>query len=45
MVELLLSHGSPTSLSDDEPWATPLAWATRRGHADAATKLRGAGAA
>jgi hypothetical protein len=44
MVELLLSRGSPTRLPDDEPWATPLAWATRRGHGDIASILRGAGA-
>jgi ankyrin repeat protein len=44
MVELLLSRGSPTSLPDDEAWATPLAWATRRGHAEIAELLRRAGA-
>jgi len=32
MVELLLSRGAKPSLPEDPPWATPLAWATRRGH-------------
>jgi hypothetical protein len=35
MVEFLLRHGAQPSLPDDLPdlaWATPLAWATRRGH-------------
>ena len=27
----LLGHGAPTNLPDDAPWATPLAWAERRG--------------
>ena len=43
MVELLLARGAPTDLPDDEPWATPLAWATRRGHARIA-EARAAGA-
>jgi hypothetical protein len=34
MVALLLERGAPRSLPDDPPWATPLAWATRRGHHD-----------
>jgi ankyrin repeat protein len=44
MVEFLLSRGAPTHLRDDEPWATPLAWATRRGHAEIVDLLRAAGA-
>ena len=32
MVELLLKRGAAIELADDPPWATPLAWATRRGH-------------
>ncbi|MGI8601369.1 MAG: ankyrin repeat domain-containing protein [Verrucomicrobiales bacterium] len=34
MVEFLLKRGAATNLPDDEPWATPLAWATRRGHGE-----------
>ena len=34
MVEFLLGCGAKPTLPDDPPWATPLAWATRRGHAD-----------
>ena len=29
MVEFLLKRGAATSLPDDEPWATPLAWARK----------------
>ena len=32
MVEFLLRRGAKPNLPDDPPWATPLAWATRRGH-------------
>lgn len=32
MVEFLLGRGAKPNLPDDPPWATPLAWATRRGH-------------
>ena len=32
MVRFLLSRGAQLNLSDDPPWATPLSWATRRGH-------------
>jgi ankyrin repeat protein len=31
MVEFLLKHEAATNLPDDESWATPLAWARRRG--------------
>jgi hypothetical protein len=33
MVEFLLRRGAKVRLPDDPPWATPIAWATRRGHA------------
>ena len=45
MVEFLLARGAPTNLPDDPPWATPLAWAERRGHAEVAEILRKHGAA
>jgi ankyrin repeat protein len=34
MVELLLRRGARPRLTDDPAWATPLAWARRRGHED-----------
>jgi ankyrin repeat protein len=34
MVEFLLKRGAATHLPDDEPWATPLAWARRLTLAD-----------
>jgi ankyrin repeat protein len=34
MVEFLLKRGATTNLPDDEPWATPLAWARKFGLAD-----------
>jgi ankyrin repeat protein len=34
MVEFLLKRGAATNLPDDEPWATPLAWARKFGLAD-----------
>jgi hypothetical protein len=34
MVEFLLKRGAATSLPGDETWATPLAWARKRGLAD-----------
>ena len=45
MVELLLRRGAVTHLPDDQPWATPLAWATRYGRDDLAVLLRRYGAA
>jgi hypothetical protein len=30
MVKFLLNRGTATNLHGDQPWATPLAWATRR---------------
>ena len=44
VVELLLKRGSQTNLPDDPPWATPLAWATRRGHGEIAEVLTRHGA-
>jgi hypothetical protein len=44
-VEFLLALGALTNLPDDEPWATPLAWAERRGHTEVAEILRKHGAA
>jgi hypothetical protein len=44
MVKFLLSRDAPTSLPDDEPWATPLAWAERRQHAKIVSVLRRHGA-
>jgi hypothetical protein len=32
MVKLLLQRGAEADRPDDPPWATPLAWARRRGH-------------
>ena len=37
--KFLLRHGAPKSLPDDPEWATPLAWATRRGHDEIARLL------
>jgi ankyrin repeat protein len=34
MIEFLLRRGAMTHLPGDEPWATPLSWARRRGLAD-----------
>jgi ankyrin repeat protein len=44
MIEFLLKRGAATNLPGDEPWATPLAWATRRGHGDLVELLRQHGA-
>ena len=44
MVEFLLALGAPTNLPDDEPWATPLAWAVRRRYDQIAEMLKAAGA-
>ena len=40
MVELLLARGAKPNLSGDPPWATPLAWATRRGHSEIVALLK-----
>jgi ankyrin repeat protein len=34
MVEFLLKRGAATNLPDDQSWATPLAWARKRGLTD-----------
>jgi ankyrin repeat protein len=44
MVEFLLARGAQPNLPDDPPWATPLAWAMRRGHPEIATLLKQHGA-
>jgi ankyrin repeat protein len=44
MVEFLLRRGAATNLPGDQPWATPLAWARKRGLADIAEMLRKHGA-
>lgn len=44
MVEFLLNRGTATNLPGDEPWATPLAWATRRGHGEIVELLKQHGA-
>jgi ankyrin repeat protein len=44
MVEFLLKRGAATNLPDDEPWATPLAWARKLGLADIEEILRKHGA-
>jgi ankyrin repeat protein len=44
MVEFLLQHGAATNLPDDQPWATPLAWATRQGRGDMVNLLKQHGA-
>jgi ankyrin repeat protein len=43
LVEWLLAAGSPARHPDDPDWATPLAWANRRGHAKIAQLLRDLG--
>jgi hypothetical protein len=32
MVQFLMSRGASVVHPDDEPWATPIAWARRRNH-------------
>jgi hypothetical protein len=44
MVEFLLGRGAKPNLPDDPPWATPLAWARRRGHGEVAGLLERHGA-
>jgi ankyrin repeat protein len=44
MVEFLLRCGAEPNLPDNPGWARPLAWATRRGHDEAAALLRQHGA-
>ncbi len=44
MIEFLLKRGAATNLPDDEPWATPLAWATKHGQRELVELLRAHGA-
>jgi ankyrin repeat protein len=44
MVELLLARGAKPNLPNDPPWATPLAWAARRGHGKIVELLKQRGA-
>jgi ankyrin repeat protein len=44
LVKLYLERGADPVEGDAEPWATPLAWARKRGHADIERELRRAGA-
>ena len=44
MVEFLLKRGAATNLPGDQPWATPLAWATRYGRPDIMELLKQHGA-
>jgi ankyrin repeat protein len=44
MVEFLLERGAATNLPGDEPCATPLAWASRRGYGDIVELLKRHGA-
>jgi ankyrin repeat protein len=40
MVAFLLKRGAKTNLPGDQPWATPLAWATRHGRGDIVELLK-----
>jgi hypothetical protein len=42
LVTLFLERGADPVESDAEPWATPLAWARKMGHADVAAALKSA---
>jgi ankyrin repeat protein len=44
MVEFLLNRGAATNLPGDEPWATPLAWATRSDRGEIVELLKQHGA-
>jgi len=44
MVELLLRRGDATNLPGDEPWATPLSWATRHSRGEIIELLKQHGA-
>jgi hypothetical protein len=43
-VALFLERGADPSERDAEPWATPLAWAEKKGHSAIAAVLRAKGA-
>jgi hypothetical protein len=38
-VKLLLARGADPVEAEAEPWATPLAWATKSGHSDIVSLL------
>jgi hypothetical protein len=40
LVRIFLDRGADPIEADAEPWATPLAWAEKKGHAEIATMLR-----
>jgi len=44
LAELLIARGAPVSEPGAEPWATPLAWAKKMGHAVIERRLRDHGA-
>ena len=44
LARLYLKRGADAVEPDAEPWATPLAWATKRGHHEIVQLLRSAGA-
>ncbi len=44
MVAFLLKRGAATNLPDDEPWATPLAWASQSGQGEMVELLKQHGA-
>jgi ankyrin repeat protein len=44
LVEFLIARGAPVNESGAEPWATPLAWARKMGHAAIERRLRDLGA-
>jgi ankyrin repeat protein len=44
LVTVFLQRGADAMEPDAEPWATPLAWAKKKGHASIEAALRSAGA-
>jgi ankyrin repeat protein len=44
LADLLIERGAPVNEPDAEPWATPLAWAKKMGHAAIERRLRDRGA-
>jgi hypothetical protein len=40
LVKLFLDRGADPIEADAEPWATPIAWAEKHGHADVQALLR-----
>ena len=44
LVELLMARGAPVNEPGAEPWATPLAWATKMSHSGIAEVLQRSGA-